>query len=166
MSSPRGTRHIAVVGGGVAGLAAACALAQDGYAVELFEQKPYVGGRASSYLHPGVGEVIDNCQHIVLGCCTNILDLLRRAGAEDAMRWSEGITFLEPGGQADEVEARATSRSAAQHAFVSDGRRRSVCGTRSRSHVPSQRFSGAAARRTTGRTLRIGCATQGRRRER
>jgi squalene-associated FAD-dependent desaturase len=99
MSGPRGTRHIAVVGGGVAGLAAACALAQDGYAVELFEQKPYVGGRASSYLHPGVGEVIDNCQHIVLGCCTNILDLLRRAGAEDAMRWSEGITFLEPGGR-------------------------------------------------------------------
>jgi squalene-associated FAD-dependent desaturase len=99
MSGPRGTRHIAVVGGGVAGLAAACALAQDGYAVELFEQKPYVGGRASSYLHPGVGEVIDNCQHIVLGCCTNILDLLRRAGAEDAMLWSEGITFLEPGGR-------------------------------------------------------------------
>jgi squalene-associated FAD-dependent desaturase len=99
MSGPRGTRHIAVVGGGVAGLAAACALAQDGYAVELFEQKPYVGGRASSYLHPGVGEVIDNCQHIVLGCCTNILDLLRRAGLEDAMRWSEGITFLEPGGR-------------------------------------------------------------------
>jgi squalene-associated FAD-dependent desaturase len=99
MSGPRGTRHIAVIGGGVAGLSAACALAQDGYAVELFEQKPYVGGRASSYLHPGVGEVIDNCQHIVLGCCTNILDLLRRAGAEDAMRWSEGITFLEPGGR-------------------------------------------------------------------
>jgi squalene-associated FAD-dependent desaturase len=99
MSGPRGTYHIAVVGGGVAGLAASCALAQDGYTVELFEQKPYVGGRASSYLHPGVGEVIDNCQHIVLGCCTNILDLLRRAGAEDAMRWSEGITFLEPGGR-------------------------------------------------------------------
>ncbi|HZD46221.1 MAG TPA: hydroxysqualene dehydroxylase HpnE, partial [Acidobacteriaceae bacterium] len=99
MSDPRGTRRVGVIGGGVAGLAAACALAQDGYAVELFEQKPYVGGRASSYLHPGVGEVIDNCQHIVLGCCTNILDLLRRAGAEDAMRWSEGITFLEPGGR-------------------------------------------------------------------
>jgi squalene-associated FAD-dependent desaturase len=99
MSGPRGTRHIAVIGGGVAGLSAACALAQDGYAVELFEQKPYVGGRASSYLHPGVGEVIDNCQHIILGCCTNILDLLRRAGAEDAMRWSECITFLEPGGR-------------------------------------------------------------------
>jgi squalene-associated FAD-dependent desaturase len=93
------TNRVAVVGGGVAGLAAACALAQDGYAVELFERRPYVGGRASSYLHPGVDEVIDNCQHIILGCCTHILDLLRRAGAEDAIRWSNGITFLESGGR-------------------------------------------------------------------
>jgi squalene-associated FAD-dependent desaturase len=99
MSGPRSMRRVAVVGGGVAGLAAACALAQDGYAVELFERRPYVGGRASSYLHPGVDEVIDNCQHIVLGCCTNVLDLLRRAGAEDTMLWSDGITFLEPGGR-------------------------------------------------------------------
>jgi zeta-carotene desaturase len=99
MTIPGGIRRVAVVGGGVAGLAAACALAQDGYSVELFERRPYVGGRASSYQHPGVGEVIDNCQHIVLGCCTNILDLLRRAGAEDAMHWTDGITFLEPGGR-------------------------------------------------------------------
>jgi squalene-associated FAD-dependent desaturase len=99
MSVPRSARRIAVVGGGVSGLAAACALAQDGYAVDLFERRPYVGGRASSYLHPGVDEVIDNCQHIVLGCCTNVLDLLRRAEAEDTMLWSNGITFLEPGGR-------------------------------------------------------------------
>jgi squalene-associated FAD-dependent desaturase len=99
MSVVRLLQRVAVVGGGVAGLAAACALAQDGYAVELFERRPYVGGRASSYQHPGVEEVIDNCQHIVLGCCTNLLDLLRRGGAEDAMRWSDSITFLEPGGR-------------------------------------------------------------------
>jgi squalene-associated FAD-dependent desaturase len=99
MSESRANTRVAVVGGGVAGLAAACALAQDGYAVELFERRPYVGGRASSYPHPGVDEVIDNCQHIVLGCCTNVLDLLRRAGASDAMRWSDSITFLEPGGR-------------------------------------------------------------------
>lgn len=99
MSVTEGVRRVGVVGGGVAGLAAACALAQDGYSVELFERRPYVGGRASSYQHPGVGEVIDNCQHIVLGCCTNILDLLRRADAGDAMHWSDGITFLEPGGR-------------------------------------------------------------------
>jgi zeta-carotene desaturase len=99
MSEIRGGKRVAVVGAGVAGLAAACALAQDSYAVEVFERRPYVGGRASSYLHPGVDEVIDNCQHIVLGCCTNILDMLRRAGASDAIRWSDSITFLERGGR-------------------------------------------------------------------
>lgn len=98
------SRRVAVVGGGVAGLAAACALAQDGYSVDLIERRPYVGGRASSYLQPGVGEVIDNCQHIVLGCCTNILDMLHRADADDAMRWSNGITFLEPGGRRSELK--------------------------------------------------------------
>ncbi len=96
--------RIAIVGGGVAGLAAACTLAQDGYAVDLIERRPYVGGRASSYFHPGAGEVIDNCQHIVLGCCTNILDMLRRANAGDAMHWSSGITFLEPGGRRSELK--------------------------------------------------------------
>jgi squalene-associated FAD-dependent desaturase len=96
--------RVAVVGGGVAGLAAGCALAQDGHSVEVFERRPYVGGRASSYLHPGVGEVIDNCQHIVLGCCTNILDLLRRAGVEDAMVWSSTTVFLEPGGRRTELK--------------------------------------------------------------
>jgi squalene-associated FAD-dependent desaturase len=99
MTGSQHTCRVAVVGGGVAGLAAACALAQGGYAVELFEQRPYVGGRASSYLHPGVGEVIDNCQHIILGCCTNVIDLLRRADAEDTILWSNRITFLEPGGR-------------------------------------------------------------------
>jgi squalene-associated FAD-dependent desaturase len=98
------TYRVAVVGGGVAGLAAACALAQDGYAVDLFERRPYVGGRASSYLYPAVEETIDNCQHIILGCCTYIRDLLRRAGAEDAIRWSSGITFLEPGGRQTELK--------------------------------------------------------------
>jgi squalene-associated FAD-dependent desaturase len=99
-----GKLRVAVVGAGVAGLAAGCALAQDGHSVEVFERRPYVGGRASSYLHPGVDEVIDNCQHIVLGCCTNILDLLARAGCQDAMVWSSRTVFLEPGGRRTELQ--------------------------------------------------------------
>ncbi|MGC2546191.1 MAG: FAD-dependent oxidoreductase, partial [Silvibacterium sp.] len=90
---------ITVVGGGVAGLAAACALSDSGYKVHLLERRPYVGGRASSYEHPGTGEVIDNCQHILLGCCTNLIDLYRRLGVQDEIFWSGSITFLEPGGR-------------------------------------------------------------------
>jgi phytoene dehydrogenase-like protein len=61
-----------VVGGGVAGMSAACALAEAGMRVQLVERRSYLGGRASSFLHPGVGEVIDNCQHVLFGCCTNL----------------------------------------------------------------------------------------------
>jgi squalene-associated FAD-dependent desaturase len=90
---------ITVVGGGVAGLAAACALADSGYRVRLLERRPYVGGRASSYEHPGLGEFIDNCQHILLGCCTNLIDLYKRLGVENEIYWSDAITFIEPGGR-------------------------------------------------------------------
>ncbi len=98
MSSTK-PQSVTVVGGGVSGLAAACALADRGYRVRLLERRPYVGGRASSYEHPGTGEVIDNCQHILLGCCTNLIDLYRRLGVENQIYWSDAITFIEPGGR-------------------------------------------------------------------
>jgi len=92
--------RVAVVGGGLAGLAAGCVLADAAFHVRLFERRPYLGGRASSYEHPGTGEVVDNCQHVLLGCCTNLIDLYRRLGVEDKIRWYDRLTFLEPGGQA------------------------------------------------------------------
>jgi zeta-carotene desaturase len=96
---------VGIAGGGLAGLSAACALAEAGYKVTLFERRPYLGGRASSYEHPGTGEVIDNCQHVLLGCCTNLLDLYRRLGVEDKVRWYRRITFIEPGGRSSFIEA-------------------------------------------------------------
>jgi squalene-associated FAD-dependent desaturase len=99
VSDSANAHSVTVIGGGVSGLAAACALAERGYRVRLLERRPYVGGRASSYAHPGTGEVIDNCQHILLGCCTNLIDLYRRLGVETEIYWSDAITFIEPGGR-------------------------------------------------------------------
>ena len=87
----------------MAGLAAGCVLAEAGFRVTLFERRPYLGGRASSYQHPGTGEIVDNCQHVLLGCCTNLLDFYRRAGVQDKIRWYEKLTFLEPGGRASVI---------------------------------------------------------------
>ncbi|MGI9103100.1 MAG: hydroxysqualene dehydroxylase HpnE [Terriglobales bacterium] len=95
---------VAVVGGGLAGLAAGCALADAGFQISLLERRPYLGGRASSYQHPGTGEVVDNCQHVLLGCCTNLIDLYRRIGAEDKIRWYRRLTFIEPGGRRSVIE--------------------------------------------------------------
>ena len=97
-AQPSTIRDVAVVGGGLAGLSTACALVESGYRVHLVERRPYVGGRASSYEHPGTGEVVDNCQHVLLGCCTNLIAFYRQLGVADRIRWFDQITFLEPGG--------------------------------------------------------------------
>lgn len=106
-SRPIPSPSIAVIGGGLAGLAAGCALADSGYRVTLFERRPYLGGRASSYQHPGTGEVVDNCQHVLLGCCTNLIQFYERLGVQNSIRWYDRLTFLEPGGRASVVAASA-----------------------------------------------------------
>ena len=88
-----------MVGGGVAGMSAACALAEAGLRVQLVERRGYLGGRASSYPHPGVGEVIDNCQHVLFGCCTNLIGFYRRIGVADRIHWTSEMTMIEPGGR-------------------------------------------------------------------
>jgi len=95
---------VTVVGGGIAGISAACALADAGYRVQLLERRPYLGGRASSYEHPGTGEIIDNCQHVLIGRCTSLIDLYRRLGVADAIRWYDRFTFLTPGGPPSVIE--------------------------------------------------------------
>ncbi len=96
---------VTVIGGGVAGMSAACALAQAGYRVQLVERRGYLGGRASSYLHPGVNEVIDNCQHALIGAYTNLIAFYRRIGVSDKIHWSTSYTMIEPGGRRSSLGA-------------------------------------------------------------
>ena len=90
---------VAIVGGGLAGLAAACALSESGFRVTLFERRPYLGGRASSYEHPGTGEVVDNCQHVLFKLCANLIAFYKQIGIEGKIRWFDQMTFIEPGGR-------------------------------------------------------------------
>jgi squalene-associated FAD-dependent desaturase len=90
---------VAIAGGGLAGLAAACALSDAGFRVTLFEKRPFLGGRASSWEHPGTGEVIDNCQHVLFRVCTNLIEFYHRIGVADQIRWYDQMTFIEPGGR-------------------------------------------------------------------
>lgn len=94
-----GVTTVAVVGGGVAGMAGACALSDAGFRVTLLERRSYLGGRASSYLHPGTQEVIDNCQHVLFGCCTNLVGFYERLGIADKIHWDSRMTLIEPGGR-------------------------------------------------------------------
>ena len=90
---------VAIAGGGLAGLAAACALSNLGFCVTLFEKRPFLGGRASSWEHPGTGEVVDNCQHVLFRVCTNLVEFYERIGVANQIRWFDQMNFIEPGGR-------------------------------------------------------------------
>jgi len=93
---------VIVIGGGLAGLSAAAALGGAGFHVEVFEARPFLGGRATSFpLSPSddSSELIDNCQHVLLRCCVNLLDFYARLGVKDRIRFYREFVFIEPGGR-------------------------------------------------------------------
>src|SRR5260370_1371692 len=85
-------------------MAAGVALAESGWRVRLFEQRPFLGGRATSYVLPD-GEHVDNCQHVTLGCCTNLDDFYRRIGAAGKIKFFDRLLFIDPQGRKGEMQA-------------------------------------------------------------
>jgi squalene-associated FAD-dependent desaturase len=80
-------------------MAAAAALTSAGVAVTLLEGRAALGGRAGSFVDPASGEELDNCQHVLLGCCTNLLDLYDRIGVRHLIRFEPTIRFRGPDGR-------------------------------------------------------------------
>ena len=82
---------VAVVGGGLAGLAAATRLAAAGVRPILFEKRPFLGGRAFSFVDRATGEEVDNGQHVFLGACTEYVRFLKEIGAWDNVHLGRGL---------------------------------------------------------------------------
>jgi squalene-associated FAD-dependent desaturase len=100
--APHGQLSVVVVGGGLAGMAAALKLAQAGYRVTLLEQRPFLGGRAYSFEDPDTGAEIDNGQHILVGACTRLRGFLDAIGAPASAFVRQprlGVTILDPDGR-------------------------------------------------------------------
>ncbi len=97
--------RVAIVGGGLAGLAAAAALADCGLHVELFEARTRLGGRATSFRDPTSGELIDHCQHVSMGCCTNLADFCVRTGISDQFTRQRVLHFYSPEGRRCDLAA-------------------------------------------------------------
>src|SRR3954452_14638582 len=94
---------VLIAGGGLAGLSAAAALGGAGVDGDLFESRAVLGGRATSYSVPTADESepeeIDNCQHVLLRCCVNLLDFYSRLGVRARIKFYREFFFLEPGGR-------------------------------------------------------------------
>ena len=69
--TPDARPSVLILGGGLAGLAAGVALASRGCRITLLEARNRLGGRASSFTDAASGQLIDTCQHVSMGCCTN-----------------------------------------------------------------------------------------------
>lgn len=98
---------IVIIGGGLAGMAAAAALSTSPHRITLFESRPRLGGRASSFVDHSTGTTIDNCQHVNLGCCTNFRHFCETTQIGSALQTEPAITFIAPSGRAHEFTASA-----------------------------------------------------------
>ncbi|MEO1583107.1 MAG: hydroxysqualene dehydroxylase HpnE [Planctomycetota bacterium] len=92
-------KHVAVIGGGIAGIAASLRLAASGARVSLYERSNRLGGRAGSFDDPSLDEPIDNCQHVALGCCPAYLGLLSELGVADSLAWTGSYTYIDGDGK-------------------------------------------------------------------
>lgn len=94
--------RVAIIGGGLAGMAVAAGLVEAGFLkaggkVQIFEAKRRSGGRAGSFLDSESGQEVDYCQHVAMGCCTNLLHLLRWAEIDSQFQRYDTLNFFAPG---------------------------------------------------------------------
>ena len=78
-------KQIGIVGGGFAGLAAGVYLSSRGFKPIVIEARPRLGGRAYSFRDDETGAIIDNGQHVMMGCYTNTLAFLSQIGAQQKL---------------------------------------------------------------------------------
>ncbi len=91
--------RVAVVGGGLAGIAASWALSEAKIAVDLYETKSRLAGRVGSFSEPVSNTEYDYCQHVGMQCCTNLTYLIEQLGLSDDWRKVDTLHFFDSRGQ-------------------------------------------------------------------
>ena len=104
-SSQNNRPRVAIVGAGLAGIATSVALAEYGFPVQLFEARSHLGGRAGSYQDQQSQETIDNCQHVSMGCCTNLRKLCESLGIASQFHVEKTLHFVDRSGRVTKFAA-------------------------------------------------------------
>ena len=88
--------RVAVVGGGLAGLAAPRPWPNAGFRVTVLESRQRLGGRAGSFTDPATGQLVDACQHVSMGCCTNLAHFFETIGVGHFLAAQPRLYFVTP----------------------------------------------------------------------
>ncbi|MDJ0715595.1 MAG: 9,9'-di-cis-zeta-carotene desaturase [Prochloraceae cyanobacterium] len=98
--------RVAIVGAGLAGMATAVDLVDAGHEVEIFESRPFIGGKVGSWVDAN-GNHIEMGLHVFFGCYYNLFELMRKVGAIDNLRLKQHThTFINEGGRIGELDFR------------------------------------------------------------
>ena len=98
--------RVAIVGAGLAGMATAIDLVDAGFEVEIFESRPFVGGKVGSWVDKD-GNHVEMGLHVFFGCYYNLFALMKKVGAIDNLRLKEHThTFINDGGNVGELDFR------------------------------------------------------------
>ena len=98
--------RVAIVGAGLAGLSTAVELVDAGHEVEIFESRPFVGGKVGSWVDED-GNHIEMGLHVFFGCYYNLFELMKKVGSFKDLRLKEHIhTFVNEGGELGALDFR------------------------------------------------------------
>jgi squalene-associated FAD-dependent desaturase len=88
--------RVLIIGAGLAGLATTTALASRGFGITLLEARNRLGGRAGSFTDALSGQLVDVCQHVSMGCCTNFAHFCRTIGVAQLLQTQPCLYFMTP----------------------------------------------------------------------
>ena len=98
--------RVAIAGGGLAGMATAVKLVEAGHEVEIFESRPFMGGKVGSWVDPD-GNHVEMGLHVFFGCYYNLFALMEKVGVRQYLRPKDHThTFINEGGRIGELDFR------------------------------------------------------------